>query len=1411
MPLVDNNGIALMPFGHEEVERDPLGFFDVLGDAVVQENPAVSLAISLSRPYHPPQAGFDLPARLKTSKYFLSHPRAFVGVESDAEFDSIEAQLQEEEQRRARLAAAGGWGIAAMMTAGMLSPTVFLPLVGAGKTGLSALKSAAAWGALGAVIDEGVLAATQRTRSGDEVMLGFTTQFLLSTLLGVSVASLRPRMAQDVEDYVNGLPSEASIHPSNPNIAPGDLPEEFRMGVGAQAVGGESGQRLQRIGGKLGPGGFFRYLGGPVIRLAESSNPVFRRAGNLLESGGLFYERNIEGIAQAEGGTAAARAKARHAVGFEVSHEIDLAYSRYALGASDVITRNRAFLQSTARLQPSGKMTLEEFRTEVGRALHTGDESEVPEIKALIPEIRKALDERAEELLELEFVKEAQLDSNALRGEGFLSYLFRMWNKDVIKARSDDFLRMLEANFERQLQEKFKARFDKLQEKLRLTQEEASDLSVEADVRREMLEDFRKQKERLEEEHPGADFAARADTMRSLAREAKKEGRVEDHRQMLEVAREIEKEGAEIFKEFKGKRREINRRMRNLSRAVVVMEEKHAKALASIDRMEEIGINALRSFAKRAHQTLKKLDKLTDAQLDKELHKLRDLAEKAFAALDRAEARLDSAAKKVPLEHETPIIRMTPAQEKVLAKAFPDGWPLAPHPTRTKRHEYVLANEADRQRLLEKMDAAMEEASPQMRTSLRQLAVQIQEAAIPDADELAAAGSRMERAEAGISRAETRVDKRVDDLAEAEDLDRVAVRAELEDIITQTAEKVQRAQHARFRRIDNAIARAEKMSPERAVARVKALNEAIPRLKAEFADRYRSIADDTGDVLSGDVTFKGLARDNAQALYDKMLGISDRPPGWELLTDPNPDLRGSELSRGLDVPFEEAQEFLTLDVEKVLRAYFRTTSSDISLAEKLGDATGTKMLAEANNARHIQIERVRGDDRLSPEQKNKKIKKINEEYEDNKNDVLAMIARLRHLRGIPEDPEGLGYRLGKASMDLQTLRLMGMVVPSSVADSGKVVFKHGVMRSFGTSFKLMIEGFKGIRASSRELQLAGTANDLVASTRAQMVSDIWDTVAGRTVPERMLNYAATHMGRVALFDFWNFGIKNFAGVISNGRISEGIEKLMNGTAKPKELRYLAQLGIGEPSARRIWAQLQKPDGANRVGGYLLPNTKHWDDPEAIRAWRAAVAEDVDNTIVTPGLERPLFADQNIGWRLITQFRSFGYSSLTKTLYSGLQQADLAALNGMLAMLAGGALSYYIYGMTVGGEAKQRMLNADADKWLDEAIDRSGLLARFSMWRDALDRFPATSPYVSFSDQGLTRRSGIHTAGMFLGPSFGGFMNAMSIGAGLDDPTQSTVNSAKRLWPYHNVFYARWLFDQIAEDAGSNLPERRERQ
>jgi hypothetical protein len=247
--------------------------------------------------------------------------------------------------------------------------------------------------------------------------------------------------------------------------------------------------------------------------------------------------------------------------------------------------------------------------------------------------------------------------------------------------------------------------------------------------------------------------------------------------------------------------------------------------------------------------------------------------------------------------------------------------------------------------------------------------------------------------------------------------------------------------------------------------------------------------------------------------------------------------------------------------------------------------------------------------------------------------------------------------------------------------------------------------------------------------------------------------------------------------------------------------YLAKVGINPENAAEIWREINAPGGSNTVNKQMWPNTSAWKSQKAIQSYRQALVGEADNTIITPGIDRPNIMDASILHRMIFQFKNFGIGSINKTLLANLQERDLKVLNGTLISLALGALSYYITAKATGGTAEKQMQNELASgnwqRFADEAINRSGLFGSLTNVQDILGSIPMTAPYVTFAGHQTARRNVNNLIGAVGGPTADLVKNSMVELGKLDKPNADIPHYfRKNFLPLQNHFLLRRALDQV---------------
>jgi hypothetical protein len=249
-----------------------------------------------------------------------------------------------------------------------------------------------------------------------------------------------------------------------------------------------------------------------------------------------------------------------------------------------------------------------------------------------------------------------------------------------------------------------------------------------------------------------------------------------------------------------------------------------------------------------------------------------------------------------------------------------------------------------------------------------------------------------------------------------------------------------------------------------------------------------------------------------------------------------------------------------------------------------------------------------------------------------------------------------------------------------------------------------------------------------------------------------------------------------------------------------EIQNLALNYIDKPMARRIAKQFRKH--GETKDGIKIPNARLWDDMEARDAFRAGVAREVDQTIITVGQDKPLWMSK-AGLRLVGQFRSFALSSVQKTLLTGLQRRDMATMNGMLLSIALGMGVYATKQAQAGKDVSD-----DWRVWASEGIDRSGLTGWFFDVNNIVEKVSRGRIGVNALVGGpvMSRYASRSALEAMFGPTYGALGDVTQVaGSAVSGQwTASDTSTVRKLIPFQNLFFIRGIFDDAEKGINEAL-------
>lgn len=563
-----------------------------------------------------------------------------------------------------------------------------------------------------------------------------------------------------------------------------------------------------------------------------------------------------------------------------------------------------------------------------------------------------------------------------------------------------------------------------------------------------------------------------------------------------------------------------------------------------------------------------------------------------------------------------------------------------------------------------------------------------------------------------------------------------------------------------------------------------AVDRAVKRILGKDRERdvgeLRSQASETVDRI--------LGSPDGRLSYDESSGAPRF--GGESTGEPP---RGSLGTRMLDVSNAFARDWVERDIEKVQQTFNHTFIPDVLLAEKFGDVAMEIPLRRVNEEYAALI------DATGPGAERKKL-------EAQRQGAVEKIAMVRdRLRGVYNIPTTASQRrMGRVSSAVRNGMVplnMGMAALSSLPDMAGVVFQWGMMSAFRDGYVPFVKSLMTNREYSKEAlrqaKVMSIAIDTATATRHHEMSGIFDHYQPGSPVERGLQWGANKFQLVNMLGPYTDFVKTISTTVNATNLYRAAKAATGGTATKKQLMELGQANIPNTLYEKIVEQYEK-NGTN-VDGVLLPNTEGWTR-ETREAFEGALSRNANINVVTPGLDKPsLFSDPLAA--IFLQFKSFTAAATTRIMIANLQRADAQTLQGLIASLGVGMISYKLNSLLGGQPTSDR-----PQDWIKEAASRGNIFGWLEEGNalaskatggkaDLYRAIGADKPLSRFASQGAIDQ--------LLGPTVSKLkdMTKITSSAASGDWKAEDSKAVRRMIATQNLFYLRGLFNQV--ESGMN--------
>lgn len=489
---------------------------------------------------------------------------------------------------------------------------------------------------------------------------------------------------------------------------------------------------------------------------------------------------------------------------------------------------------------------------------------------------------------------------------------------------------------------------------------------------------------------------------------------------------------------------------------------------------------------------------------------------------------------------------------------------------------------------------------------------------------------------------------------------------------------------------------------------------------------------------------------------------------------------------GTDVRFEK---YMENNVNQLLYSYTKRVGADLEITKTFGSWDNYLAEKEAIFGEGGALAKFR--DKLTNP---KKVKKFSENVQKYKDDFQFLEDR---LRGTYDYNKGWSPEV-VAWLDVvrkwNFLRLMGNMVPSSLAELGMATLNHGFSKSFKYFIAPMAKRLARMDVKmTKERASAYTAAAEVQINRMHMYMMGADEVMPvRNSILKGMNKAAFGFSHLNLNYMFTNAVREIA---ANAEETILVKTLLKNRLTKDDWTMLSERGIGKKNINLFKGQVKKHAVDQENMGFA--NLNKWDDLKTAQDFRYAVRRGIELTNFKPSIGgAPRFTASPWG-QVISQFKGFTFSATERILLRSMQRADAATFQGMAFMFTLGMLSYYLTQQFIKGGEKKEINTADL---IYNGIDKSGILAILA------DVSNITQLPMLFGVK--SPGTGTTFAERIAGPSASLASNlGTSIFALADaDLNSSEVRAMRSIMFGQNLFWLRRIADDLQQSAIEEISE-----
>lgn len=512
--------------------------------------------------------------------------------------------------------------------------------------------------------------------------------------------------------------------------------------------------------------------------------------------------------------------------------------------------------------------------------------------------------------------------------------------------------------------------------------------------------------------------------------------------------------------------------------------------------------------------------------------------------------------------------------------------------------------------------------------------------------------------------------------------------------------------------------------------------------------------------------------DKVENAYNNIMGIGDDAlemsnMARSMLSTKSADFMKKRVLTINDVDFEE---WLIDDAIGIHNAFMNKANAMIEM-KKYMDSKGWDSIADINK-------QLRDENAVLVAKGEATVKDLKKEIDHVKNTFASVLGEI-------DETGVLGPKVDDA---LSTVRkfnvttLLGNIGLTQLIDIGMFPFKNagGFVRD---AMSPWIRNPAMAKMARDELKAFGVGLELESNAMLRAIVDGEQSLGRvKTATGRAIDMGMDIFGRVSFMSYQNNIGKRIAGQMSSAGFIRSALKVAKGKKLPKvEQERLLSFNLTEKDMLKIAAEFE--EHGQTANGSFIGNYHKWADKDLARRLGAAIGNDVDSTIITPGkADIPFAVQKSQALKSATQFQSFNMAATNKVLLSGLQRRDKNVLAGVMTLLSLGYARYAVSEYLNGREPK-----FDLFTFFSESTSRSGVGGLIT--QHAFNYLPGF--------KGSSRYTHTNVLEALVGPTGSQGAKALTLLKELTDGdiSEKDVNKMIRLLPMQNLFYLRVLIKE----------------